>query len=109
MKPIPSGVYEVNDAMVYDLQDKPLKEHASNLGALIARDIARSIPNAKSFIADPVVVDELADVARMSGHPLFKRESIFHALNQKAIARQHAQSVGKKYEEMNLIVVHMGG
>lgn len=109
LKPIPSGVYEVNDAMIHDLQDKPLKEHASNLGALIARDMAASIPWAKAFIADPVVVDEFTDVARMSGHPLFKRESIFHALNQKAIARQHAQSVGKNYEEMNLIVVHMGG
>lgn len=95
--------------MVYDLQEKPLKEHASNLGALIARDIAKSIPGAKAFIADPVVVDELTEVARMSGHPLFKRESIFHALNQKAIARQYAESVSKKYEELNLIVVHMGG
>lgn len=109
LKPIPSGVYEVNDAMVHDLQDAPLKEHASNLGALIARDMAKAIPGAKAFIADPVVVDELTDVARMSWHPLFKRESIFHALNQKAIARQHAASVGKNYEDMNLIVVHMGG
>jgi butyrate kinase len=84
-------------------------EHASNLGALIADDIAQSLPNAKAFIADPVVVDELNDVARVSGHPLFKRISIFHALNQKAIARLHAKSLNKPYEELNLIVAHLGG
>jgi len=109
LKPIASGVYLVNEAMKSDLYDHPIKEHASNLGGLIADDIARALPNAKAYIADPVVVDELDDIARVAGHPLFKRISIFHALNQKSIARQHAKSIMKRYEEMNLIVVHMGG
>lgn len=109
LKPISSGVYLVNEAMKLDLHEHPIKEHASNLGGLIADDIARSLPNAKAYIADPVVVDELDEIARVSGHPLFKRISIFHALNQKAIARQHAKSIMKRYEDLNLIVVHMGG
>jgi butyrate kinase len=109
VKPIPSGVYAVNDAMVEDLKIGVMGQHASNLGGLIARDIADSIPGTKAFIADPVVVDELEDIARVSGHPLFERVSIFHALNQKAIARQHAKSISKRYEEMNLVVVHLGG
>jgi len=109
LKPISSGVYEVNEAMKYDLIHSMVGDHASNLGGLIADDIARSLPNARAFIADPVVVDELENIARISGHPLFSRKSIFHALNQKAIARQHAKSVMRKYEDMNLIVVHLGG
>jgi butyrate kinase len=109
LKPIPSGVYEVNQAMIADLHDHPIKEHASNLGGLIAHEIAISLPDAKAYIADPVVVDELDDIARVSGHPEFRRISIFHALNQKAIARQHANSLMKRYEDLNLIVVHMGG
>ncbi|MFO7998152.1 MAG: butyrate kinase [Bacteroidales bacterium] len=109
VKPIPSGVYEVNDALVEDLKKGVQGQHASNLGGLIARDIAASIPGTKAYIADPVVVDELDDIARVSGHPLFERVSIFHALNQKAIARQHAKSISKHYDEMRLIVVHLGG
>ncbi|MFP4604786.1 MAG: butyrate kinase [Bacteroidales bacterium] len=109
VKPIESGVYEVNEAMKKDLKDSPLGEHASNLGGLIASDIAESLPNARAFIADPVVVDEMQEVARIAGHPKFKRHSIFHALNQKAIARSHANSLDKKYEDLNLIVVHLGG
>lgn len=109
LKPIPSGVYEVNDAMKFDLHERPIKEHASNLGGLIADEIAHSLPDAKAYIADPVVVDELNEIARISGHPAFKRISIFHALNQKSIARQHAQSIMRRYEDLNLIVVHMGG
>ena len=109
LKPIESGVYEVNEAMMRDLRNSPLGEHASNLGGLIAWDIAQSLPNARAFIANPVVVDELEDIARISGHPLLPRISIFHALNQKAVARQHAKSIMRKYEEMNLIVVHLGG
>ncbi|MCK5840477.1 MAG: butyrate kinase, partial [Bacteroidales bacterium] len=109
LKPISSGVYEVNEAMRYDLMNSPIGEHASNLGGLIAYDLAQSLPNAKAYIANPVVVDELDDIARFAGHPLFKRKSIFHALNQKAVAQNHARSVMKKYEEMNLIVVHLGG
>jgi len=109
LKPIPSGVYEVNEAMIYDLNNSPLGEHASNLGGLIAHDLVKSIPNAKAYIVDPIVVDEMDDIARISGHPLFERRSIFHALNQKAVAREFAKSTHRKYEELNLIVVHLGG
>jgi len=109
VRPIESGVYEVNDSMISDLKESPLGEHASNLGGLIASDIAESLPNARAFIADPVVVDEMEDVARITGHPEFKRHSIFHALNQKAIARAHAKSMDKNYEDLNLIVAHLGG
>ncbi len=109
IKPIESGIYEVNDNMVRDLIDTTLGEHASNLGGLIAREIAGNLKDAKAYIADPVVVDELSPLARVSGHPAFRRKSIFHALNQKAVARLHAKSVMRAYEDMNLIVVHMGG
>ena len=109
IKPIPSGVYEVNEPMKEDLRQGVLGQHASNLGGLIASDIARSLPSAKAYIADPVVVDELEPIARISGHPLFERISIFHALNQKAIARAHAKLQNKSLGEMNLIVAHMGG
>lgn len=109
IKPIPSGVYEVNERMIEDLKIGIMGEHASNLGGLIAYDIARTQGKAKAYIADPVVVDELQDVARVAGHPLFQRVSIFHALNQKAVARSYAKSLNKKYEELNLIVAHLGG
>jgi butyrate kinase len=109
MKPVESGVYEVNQKMKDDLINSAMGEHASNLGALIADDIAHSLPKARAFIADPVVVDELQDVARITGHPKFEKRSIFHALNQKAIARAYAGSLHVKYEDLNLIVAHMGG
>lgn len=110
VKPIESGVYEVNDRLKEDLIHSPMgAEHASNLGGLIADDLARSLPDAKAYIANPVVVDELDDIARYSGHPLLPRISVFHALNQKAVARQHAKSILRNYEDMNLIVVHLGG
>ena len=108
MHPLTSGVYEVNEIMLRDLAAGTYGEHASNLGGMIANEIAKEI-GVKAYIADPVVVDEMEDVARYSGHPLFPRISIFHALNQKMIARQHAAAVGKKYEELNLIGVHLGG
>ena len=109
IKPIESGVYLVNEAMRKDLLGGARGEHASNLGGLIADDIAASLPSAKAFIVDPVVVDEMEKVARISGHPAFERISIFHALNQKAVARAYASSAGKRYEDLNLIVAHMGG
>ncbi|MDR2815781.1 MAG: butyrate kinase [Proteiniphilum sp.] len=109
VKPIDSGVYRVNEAMKNDLLECNRGEHASNLGGLIAADIAKMLPSAEAFIADPVVVDELDPLARYAGHPAFERISVFHALNQKAIARSHANSIMKKYEELNLIVVHLGG
>ena len=109
LRPIESGVYEVNEQMLTDLKNNLQGEHASNLGGILAHEIAKNIPGARAFIADPVVVDEMEDLARVAGHPHFKRISIFHALNQKAVARAYAKKVGKKYEDLNLIVAHLGG
>lgn len=109
LKPVESGIIAVNAAMVHDLESCSYGEHASNLGGLISYDLAKSLPNAKAYISNPVVVDELNDLARLSGHPLLPRRSIFHALNQKAVAREHAKSIMRKYEDLNLIVVHLGG
>ena len=109
VKPIESGVYLVDEKLKADLRVGVLGEHASNLGGLIADNIAQSLPNAKAYIADPVVVDEMIDVARVSGHPEFERISIFHALNQKAVSRSFALSVDKNYEDLNIIVAHLGG
>ncbi len=109
VKPIPSGVYEVNDAMIEDIRTGKNGEHASNLGAIIANDMAKEIGGIKALIADPVVVDELEPVARLSGHSAFPRVSIFHALNQKAIAKLYAKNNGKKYTDLNIIVAHLGG
>lgn len=109
IKPIESGIYEVNEKMIGDLRRGIMGQHASNLGGLVADDIASSLPGTKAYIVDPVVVDELEPVARISGHPAIDRISILHTLNQKAVARTYAESVNRKYEDMNLIVVHMGG
>ncbi len=109
VKPIESGIYKVNEIMKKDLSIGRLGQHASNLGGLIADDIASSLPGAVAYIVDPVVVDELVPEARISGHPEIERISIFHALNQKAVARMYASAIGKKYEDMNLIIAHMGG
>ncbi|SHE53852.1 butyrate kinase [Marinitoga hydrogenitolerans DSM 16785] len=108
LRPIPGGVYKINELMKEELREGKYGEHASNLGALIAHELASEY-NIPSFIADPVVVDEMEDIARFSGHPDFERKSIFHALNQKAVARLIAEKMNKKYNEVNLIVVHMGG
>lgn len=107
--PLKSGVYFINELMVEHCRNGVMGEHASNLGSLIAYEIAQMYPGTLALIADPVVTDEMDDVARVSGHPLFKRLSIFHALNQKAVARQHASKIGKHYDELDLIVVHLGG
>jgi butyrate kinase len=109
VKPIESGIYIVNEEMKKDLRNSRLGEHASNLGGLIADDIASSLKGAVAFIVDPVVVDEMQPMAKLSGLPEIERISIFHALNQKAVARSYASSIGKKYEELNLIIAHMGG
>lgn len=108
LKPIESGTYEVNEAMLNDLKQAKYGEHASNLGALLAYEIAKSIGK-KAYIVDPVVVDELDDVARISGLNLIERRSVLHALNQKAVARRFANETHKKYEDLNLIVTHLGG
>ena len=109
VKPIPSGVYEVNERLKEDLYKGVQGQHASNLGGLIASEMARDIPGCRAFIADPVVVDEMEPVAKYTGLPDFTRRSIFHALNQKAIGRMHAMAIGRRYEELNLIIVHLGG
>lgn len=108
LKPIPGGVYAVSGAMKDDLRSARYGEHASNLGGLIADALAREL-GVPAFIADPVVVDELSDLARIYGHKLFRKQCIFHALNQKAVARRWAAERGKRYDEVNLIVAHMGG
>ena len=109
VKPIPSGVYEVNQAMIEDIRTGKNGEHASNLGAIIANELAQEVGGIKALIADPVVVDELEPVARISGHSAFPRISIFHALNQKAIAKLYAKNNGKEYKDLNIIVAHLGG
>ena len=108
LKPIPGGTYECTDALVKDLEVGVSGQHASNLGGILAKEIADEI-GVPAYIVDPVVVDELMPIARYSGVPELPRVSIFHALNQKAVAKRYAKEVGKKYEDLNLIVVHMGG
>jgi butyrate kinase len=109
VRPIESGVYFVNERLRQDLLEGVMGEHASNLGGLIAYDIAKDLPKCRAFIADPVVVDELQDVARIAGHPIFQRYSIFHALNQKATARAYSRLMNRKYEELNIVIAHLGG
>ena len=108
IKPVESGTYEVNDLMLEHLRQGLLGEHASNLGGLIAAAIARPL-GIPAFIVDPVVVDEMEPVAKLSGLPEITRKSIFHALNQKCVARMAAKELGKAYEDVNLIVAHLGG
>jgi len=108
VKPLAGGTYHVNEAMMADLRIGLQGQHASNLGGLIAHAIGSKIGK-PSFIVDPVVVDEFMEISRISGHPLLKRRSIFHALNQKAIARQYCKDMGKAYTDLNLVVVHLGG
>lgn len=108
LHPVAGGTYRVNDAMCSFLKEAKRGEHASNLGAIMAKPIADKI-NVPAFIVDPVVVDELSIEARYAGHPAFERISIFHALNQKAVARIVANKMGKKYEDCNFVVAHVGG
>lgn len=108
LKPIVSGTYAVSDELLKDLQVGVQGQHASNLGGILAREIGDSI-GVPSFIVDPVVVDELMPAARYSGVEELPRVSVFHALNQKAVAKRYAKENGKDYSALNLIVVHMGG
>ncbi len=107
MKPVQQGVYEINEEMVEDLKKGVMGMHATNLGGLISFQMAKKLGK-KAYVANPIVVDELSDVARITGHPRFKRKSIFHALNHKYVSQQYAKSVHKKYEDLNLIVCHIG-
>lgn len=108
LKPIEGGTYKVNDRMLEDLKVGVLGQHASNLGGIIANEIGKEV-NVPAFIVDPVVVDEMDEVARISGMPEIDRMSIFHALNQKAVAKRYAKENDKKYSEVNVIVAHLGG
>lgn len=108
LRPIEGGTYAVNEPMLSDLRKGYNGHHASNLGGILAHEIATGL-NIPAFIVDPVVVDEMDDIARVSGVAGIERKSIFHALNQKAVARNVSKELGKKYEELNLIVTHMGG
>lgn len=107
LRPLPSGTYAVNAAMIAEVMTPSRDEHASNLGCLIAGAIAEEL-DIPAFIVDPVCVDELQPLARLSGIPEIERASIFHALNQKAVARRFARTRSRLYQELNLIVVHMG-
>ena len=109
-KHIPSGTYKVNDAVIEDIKHPPSGEHAANLGAYISKELADTV-GIPAFFVDPVCVDEFEEVARYSGIglPGFERQSFFHALNQKAVARKTADAIGKPYEDLNLVVVHLGG
>lgn len=107
LKPLPGGTYAVNERMVEDLKKAERGEHASNLGAILAFDLASGL-GIPAFIADPVSVDELEPVARISGSPDIERVSMSHALNMKAVARRVAGGLKKKYADVNLVVAHLG-
>lgn len=108
VKPVKSGIYKVTKEMIDDLSNNNFGEHASNLGGVIACDLAKTVGK-DAYIADPVVVDEMSSVAKISGLNGISRRSLWHALNQKAVARKYAEDNGKQYEDMNLIVAHLGG
>ena len=108
LKPIEGGVYEVNRQMLSEIEH-PMRNHACNLGCRIAYDFAKRIPGCRALTADPGVVDELEDVARISGSPIMPRITTWHALNQRSIARRYAAEHGTRYENLNLIIAHLGG
>jgi butyrate kinase len=108
VRPIEGGTYTVNDQMMIDLKRGAMGDHPSNCGGLIAHALGKSI-NCHAFIVDPVVVDEMIPVAKITGMPLINRKSIFHALNQKAVAREVAAQLNKYYTDINVIIAHMGG
>lgn len=108
IKPVKSGIYKVNEKMIDDLRSNKYGEHASNLGGIIVYEMAKSVGK-DAFIADPVVVDEMSSIAKISGLNGISRRPLWHALNQKAVARKYAEKIGFKYEDVNLIVAHLGG
>ncbi|NVO18727.1 MAG: butyrate kinase [Bacteroidetes bacterium] len=108
IKPVQSGVYQVNEQMKRDLRTGVMGRHATNLGGLIGDKIAALLPDAKAYLADPVVVDELDPIARVSGLPQIERTSIFHALNHKNVSKEYAKSINRSYEELNLVVAYIG-
>jgi len=109
VKPVKSGIYAMNEALIHDLKSSEFGEDFVDLGGLLAEEVGKELgKNVKSYIVDPVTVDEFNDYARFTGHPDFDRKSVFHTLNQKAIARRHAKALMRDYNEMKLIVVHLG-
>ncbi len=108
LHPIEAGTYTVNDAIVHDLSIALHGDHAANLGALLAKKIGDEV-GCPAYTVDPTAVDELQPVARLSGMPDITRRSKIHALNMRAVSREYAKSIGKKFEDLNLIVAHMGG
>jgi butyrate kinase len=108
IKPLKSGVYQVNEAMKRDLRVGVMGMHATNLGGLIADQIASKLPNAKAYLADPVVVDEMEPIAKVSGLPMIERNSIFHALNHFNISREYAKSINCNYKELKMIIAYIG-
>lgn len=108
IKPVEGGTYLINEQMLTDLNTLKYGDHVSNLGAIIAYELAIKV-NKKAYIVDPVVIDELSDIARVSGFQGITRKSTFHALNHKAVAKRYAKEINKNYEDLNLIVAHVGG
>ncbi|MGB9409116.1 MAG: butyrate kinase [Terracidiphilus sp.] len=107
MRPVASGAYQVNEAMLEDLRSTRYGEHASNLGAFLAQAMARKA-GAEAFIVDPVSVDEFIEPARVSGSALAGRPCMSHALNTKAVAKRYARERGRTYPELRLVVAHLG-
>jgi butyrate kinase len=107
-KPGPAGIYEIDETMCKDLSEGKYGLHASATGPMIALTIANRY-GIKSIVVDPPSTDELDDLSRISGLPEIERKSAFHALSQKAAARRYADEIRKNYEDLNLIVAHMGG
>ena len=107
LRPLPSGTYRVNEAMLDELRRAPNGEHASNMGAFLAVDIARH-NGGEAFVVDPVSVDEMTEKAHISGSALVSRRSLSHALNTKAIARRHAREAGRPYSDLRLVIAHLG-
>lgn len=108
VKPVKSGTYAINDLILEELRTAKNGEHASNLGSILANEFMKKY-NIPGFITDPTVVDEMSDIAKVTGWPEYRRRSQWHPLNQKACARRAARDIGKKYEDSNIIVAHLGG
>ena len=108
LTPIAAGAYEVNDDMVWQLKNRPQNEHASNVGAMIARSLSKEygIP---AYIYDGITVDELLPINKITGLPIFRRKGMGHNLNTRAAAMRYAKEQGKAYKDITVIVAHLGG